>query len=83
VFSPSYYYYTKFGVELTGLDLDEPYNWCAAGVSHILANETYLGNTVNLKYTTISFKNKKKIERPESEQLRFENTHEALIDNGT
>ena len=83
VFSPSYYYYTKFGVELTGLDLDEPYNWNAAGVSHILANETYLGNTVNLKYTTISFKNKKKIERPESEQLRFENTHEALIDKGT
>ncbi len=34
-------------------------------------------------YTTVSFKNKKRIQRPESEQLRFENTHEALIDQQT
>ena len=31
----------------------------------------------------MSFKNKKRIDRPESEQLRFENTHEALITQQT
>ncbi|MFZ5600179.1 MAG: hypothetical protein ACOY35_11520 [Bacillota bacterium] len=34
---------------------------------------------INLRYTTLSYKNKKRIERPESEYLRFENTHEPLI----
>ena len=43
----------------------------------------YLGHTVNLKYTTLSFKNKKRIERPESEQVRIENTHQPLIDKTT
>ena len=36
-----------------------------------------------MKSTTLSFKNKKRIERPESEQLRFENTHEALVTQQT
>jgi site-specific DNA recombinase len=49
----------------------------------MLENEVYLGHTINLKYTTLSFKNKKRIERPENEQVRIENTHEALIDRTT
>lgn len=49
----------------------------------ILEDETYLGHTINLKSTTVSFKNKKRIDRPESEQLRFENTHEALVTQQT
>jgi len=32
-----------------------------------------------MRYTTISYKNKKQIERPESEWLKFENTHDPLI----
>ena len=81
--TPAYSYYVKYGVELGGMNVDEPYRWNGPVVSRILENEVYLGNTVNLKYTTISFKNKKKIERPESEQLRFEHTHEALVDKET
>ena len=81
--TPAYHYYTKYGVEVTGLDLNEPYQWKGPTVSSILENEAYLGNTVNLKSTTISFKNKKKVRRPESEQLRFENTHEPLVDAET
>ena len=49
----------------------------------MLENEVYLGHTVNLKYTTLSYKNKKRVERPENEQVRIENTHEALIDKTT
>lgn len=81
--TPAYAYYTKYGVEIGGSNIDEPYQWSGPTVSSILENEVYLGNTVNLKYTTISFKNKKKIKRPESEQFRFEKTHEPLVDEET
>ena len=81
--TPGYSYYQKHGVELTGVDITQPYNWSTNTVAGILEDETYLGHTINLKSTTLSFKNKKRIERPESEQLRFENTHEALVTQQT
>ena len=81
--TPGYSYYQKHGVELTGVDITQPYNWSTNTIAGILEDETYLGHTINLKSTTLSFKNKKRIERPESEQLRFENTHEALVTQQT
>ena len=81
--TPAEFYYRKHGVVIGGYEITDPYAWVARTVSDILENEAYLGHTVNLKSTTVSFKNKKKIQRPESEQLRFENTHEALIDQQT
>ena len=81
--SPAYHYYAKYGVQLSTLDISKPYAWSSATVSKILEDEVYLGVTVNMKTTTISYKNKKKIKRPESEQLRFEGTHEPLIDRQT
>ena len=81
--SPVSFYYEKYGVELTGESPAEPYKWSAQTVARILEDETYLGHTVNLKTTTLSYKNKKTIQRPESERLRFENTHEPLIDRQT
>lgn len=83
IFSPVSFYYEKYGVELTGESPAEPYKWSAQTVARILEDETYLGHTVNLKTTTLSYKNKKTIHRPESERLRFENTHEPLIDRQT
>ena len=83
VTTPAEFYYRKHGVVIGGYEITDPYAWVARTVSDILENETYLGHTVNLKSTTVSFKNKKKIQRPESEQLRFENTHEALINQQT
>lgn len=81
--TPGYHYYQKYGAELTNASITEPYNWSQRTVAGILEDETYLGHTINLKSTTVSFKNKKRIERPESEQLRFENTHEALVTQQT
>ena len=52
-------------------------------VAGILEDEVYLGHTISLKSTTVSYKNKKRIYRPESEQLRFENTHEPLVTKET
>ncbi len=81
--SPSQFYYQKHGVVMTGFKTGKPYDWRQTTVVHILENEVYLGHTINLKYTTLSFKNKKRMERPEHEQVRIENTHEALIDKTT
>ena len=80
---PAYYYYTKYGKTLANLDLNNPYGWSQKTVSGILEDETYLGHTINLRSTTISYKNKRRIERPLSEQLRFGNTHEPLVDKQT
>ena len=83
IVNPSNHYYRKYGKAMTGLDTSRPYRWTSATVASILENETYLGHTINLRYTTISYKNKQRIMRPESEQLRFENTHEPLVDRQT
>lgn len=41
------------------------------------------GHTINLKFTTLSYKNKKWVKRPELERVRLESTHEPLIDQTT
>ena len=79
VVNPTNYYFRTYGVELTGLDVTQPYRWRENTVATILEDEVYLGHTVSMRYTTVSYKNKKQIERPKSEWLRFENTHEPLI----
>ena len=80
---PAYFYYEKNGVKVTGFDANNPYDWKQSTVARILENEVYLGHTVNLRYTTLSYKNKKRVERPENEQVRIENTHDAIIDKAT
>jgi len=52
-------------------------------VADMLQNMVYLGHTVNLRYSTKSYKDKKRCERPKSEWLIFENTHEELVDQET
>lgn len=56
-----------------------PYYWLKATVKTILLNPVYTGRTVALRYTNKSYKNKKRIERPEDEWVVTENTHEALV----
>ena len=77
------YRYSKTGKYGTVTDTDAPYDWKSTTISNILCNETYLGHTVNCQTTTVSFKDKRVIERPKSEQYRYENTHEAIIDQRT
>lgn len=81
--TPTAVYYYRHKVWVDGRDRDDLFSWNGRTVANILENEVYLGHTVNMKSTTLSYKNKKRIERPESEQLRFENTHEAIIDQKT
>ena len=56
------------------------YNWCSATVADILSKQEYCGDTVNFRSTTKSFKNKRKIERPQEEWKVFPDTHSAIID---
>lgn len=58
---------------------EKAYAWTIAQVKSILKDETYIGNSVHNKQTNISYKNKKKVRKPEEEWLRVENTHEAII----
>ena len=79
VLTPTNYYYRQTNVVLVNLDTERPYNWSKTKVASILEDVSYLGHTINMRYTTVSYKNKKQVERPESEWLKFENTHEPLI----
>lgn len=58
---------------------EKAYAWTIAIVKEILKSETYIGNSVHNKQTNISFKDKRKIRKSESEWWRVENTHEAII----
>ncbi len=83
ILTPVMYEYRKSGTAVTHLDPDRPYDWNAKTVADILSKEDYIGNTVNCRYTVLSYKDKRKMKRDASEQLRFENTHEPIIDKQT
>ena len=79
ILTPTMYAYTRFGMNHTCLDTAHPYNWSDSAIANLLENEIYLGNTVNMKYSTKSYKDKRRVEHPREECLVFENTHPALI----
>lgn len=79
VLNPTNQYYQTTGAACTNLDTTRPYTWSGKTVAKILENKAYIGHTLNMKKTTLSYKNKKQIQKPESEQILVENTHEPLI----
>ena len=83
ILKPSAYSYQKSGKYGCVTDTEDIYGWSDRTVAGILDNEVYLGHTINCKSTVASYKDKRKINRPESEWLRFENTHDAIIDETT
>ena len=79
VLCPSVYTYRKYGHTHTRLNLEQPYHWSGDSVRAIWENEVHLGYTISMRYSTKSYKDKRKIERPREECLVFENTHPALV----
>ena len=53
--------------------------WNPKTIRAILVNEAYIGNTVQNKCTSISYKVKKKRKKSPEEYIRVENTHEPII----
>ena len=54
-------------------------NWTAKAVNRIIENEVYIGNILQGKSITLSYKNKKQIEKEKEEWIRVEDTHEPII----
>ncbi len=54
--------------------------WKYFAISDMLANEIYIGNMVQGKYGSISYKTKQNKPRPRSQWYIVEGTHEAIID---
>ena len=79
ILNPTNQYYQATGTACNHLDTTRPYSWCGKTVANILENIVYLGHTLSMKHTTLSYKNKKQIRRPESEQILVKNTHAPLV----
>ena len=79
ILTPTMYAYSKYGITHVGLDTQRPYHWSGDTVADMLENEIYLGNTVNMKHSSRSYKDKRRVEHPREECLVFENTHPALV----
>ena len=53
--------------------------WAESVVKSILRNEVYIGNMVQGKVGTVSYKNSKCVRKGQEEWIRAENTHEPII----
>lgn len=54
--------------------------WKYSAISSMLTNEIYIGNMVQGKYGSVSYKTKQNKPRPKSEWYIVEGTHEPIID---
>lgn len=54
--------------------------WKYSAISQMLINEIYIGNMVQGKYGSVSYKTKQNKPRPKSEWYVVEGTHEPIID---
>ena len=79
ILCPTTYAYQKFGISHTSLNTEKPYHWSDSTIANMLENELYLGNTINMRFSSKSYKDKRKVEHPREECLVFEGTHPALV----
>src|SRR5699024_3879448 len=54
--------------------------WKYPAISHMLTNEIYIGNMVQGRYGSVTYKSKQNKPRPKDQWIRVEHTHEAIID---
>lgn len=73
---PSDYKEEKFGIPNTR---QSHHLWSCGTVKQILTNPTYLGNLVQLRTTTVSYKCKKTVKRDPEDMVTVYNTHEAIV----
>ena len=61
-------------------DMENPKKWNEVTIMNMIRNEVYIGNLIQNKTPVISYKVKKIRKTDESERIRVNNTHEAIID---
>lgn len=80
--TPGFLNYQRYGT-FANIYANQPeeksYAWTISQVKSILRDETYIGNTIHNRQTNISYKNKRRIRKPEEEWVRIEGTHEPII----
>jgi len=69
--------YNNYGIK------DNTYTWTPSTIRNILNNEVYIGNTVQGKRRTKSYKVHKVEDVPKEQWIKVENTHEPIIDKET
>ncbi len=57
----------------------EDIKWSHNAIKTILTNEIYIGNLIQGKSTTVSYKNRKIVKKDKKNWISHENTHEAII----
>ncbi len=57
------------------------HKWTDNTVKNIIRNEVYIGNMVQGKSGTLSYKSRKLIKKPKDEWIRVTGTHDAIISN--
>jgi site-specific DNA recombinase len=83
ILTPRAYTAQRTGKYQSAINQDFPTDWSKVTVVSILKNREYLGHLVANKQTSKSFKNKKKVTRPDAEWIETPNTHEAIVDEQT
>ena len=83
IVSPSVYAFKTTGSKSGNPDLTRPYHWAQTTVRKMLANQEYVGDTVNFKTYSKSNKLKKRLKNDPENILIFRDTHEAIIDRKT
>jgi len=80
VLTPSEY---NTSITTNSTNQEYQYKWCGTTVAGILDRQEYIGDTVNFKSTTRSYKDKTRINLPKEDRKIFKNTHEPIIDKYT
>jgi len=75
--SPREYYYQRKNCENPN---KSNRNWSENTVKDMLKNEAYIGNLVQGKLGTVSYKNPKIVTKPEPDWIRADGTHEPIVD---
>lgn len=55
------------------------HSWSDITIRDILSNEVYIGNLVQFKTGSISYKNHKQVSKPPESWIRIEGTHEPIV----
>ncbi len=61
-------------------NIRKKFKWSSQTIKKILTDEVYIGNLVQFKSTTVSYKNHTVIKNDEEDRIRKDNTHESVID---
>lgn len=61
------------------IQIRNKHKWSSSTIRKILTDEVYIGNLIQFKTTTVSYKNHTIIYNDKDTQIRVENTHEPII----